>query len=566
MSVFLLGQNKKITLHIVFNDSLSLNAEKLVNYSKFIPVANLKNELLSINKQLFQMAYIEASLDSIIINDSLYKCFYHIGKQYKWTHLKKGNIDEEVLSKIGFREKVFYNKPFNQNQLKKFFERIILHYEKNGYPFASVKLDSISFNDNRIEATLNLSKNTFYKIDSVLVKGNAQISDRYIQNYIKIKPGDIYNEELVSQISNRIKELPFVFEKKPFKVQFTKKETKVLLFLNKKKASKFDGILGVLPDDNTGKIQLTGDVKLNLVNAFKKGEKIDFNWRSLQQQTQDLKFGLSYPFIFNTPFGVDYNLSLYKKDTTFVSINNIIGLRYILKGNNYIKVFYDNFSSRLLSQNGFEFLTVLPSYADVSSNLFGLEIFTEKLDYNLNPRKGFNILISGSAGEKKIKQNIKINPKLYENINLKSNIYNAKLNASFFIPIRLRSTIKIGTQTAFKENENLFENELFRIGGLKTLRGFDEESIFASFYSINTLEYRFILEQNSYIYVFFDGAYYEKKTLENYLSDRPFGFGSGISFQTRAGIFSISYALGKQFNNPILFRSAKVHFGFVNFF
>jgi hemolysin activation/secretion protein len=128
--------------------------------------------------------------------------------------------------------------------------------------------------------------------------------------------------------------------------------------------------------------------------------------------------------------------------------------------------------------------------------------------------------------------------------------------------------INIGNQSAYTFNENTFENELYRIGGLKILRGFDEESIFTSFYAVNSIEYRILLEQNSYWYLFFDGAYYENKNvnLATKITDTPFGFGTGITFQTNSGIFSLNYALGKQFNNPIEFRAAKIHFGFVNYF
>ena len=75
-----------------------------------------------------------------------------------------------------------------------------------------------------------------------------------------------------------------------------------------------------------------------------------------------------------------------------------------------------------------------------------------------------------------------------------------------------------------------------------------------------------ILEQNSYLYVFGDGAWYENNNVSQYVKDTPYGFGAGISFETKAGIFSISYALGKQFNNPIQLRSGKIHFGIVNYF
>ena len=99
-----------------------------------------------------------------------------------------------------------------------------------------------------------------------------------------------------------------------------------------------------------------------------------------------------------------------------------------------------------------------------------------------------------------------------------------------------------------------------------TLRGFDEESINASSYAIGTIEFRYLLEQNSYTYLFIDGGYYENKSIEEYKSDTPFGFGLGISFETKAGIFSLNYALGYQENELAPIRAAKIHFGFVNFF
>ena len=556
---------QKIELQFSFNDTL-IKPSKLINYNEVSSIQNLKSDITSALNQLNQKGFLTATTDSIVVDSSFYHIYLHLGKTYKWTSLTNKNIDEEVLSKLGFRDKLYYNKPFNEKQIQNFFKKVILYYENNGHPFASIKLDSVQIDKNKLSAQLYIEKNKLYKIDSVLIKGNATISHQYIKNYIKIKDGDLYNEESIRKISARIKELPFVVEEKQWKILFTEEKSKILLYLKKKQASKFDGVLGLLPDEETGKLRLTGDVKLNLINSFHNGEKIEFNWRAIQENTQDLKFNVMYPFLANTPLGLDYNFKLYKKDTTFLDVGHKIGVRYILKGNDYFKLFFHNKSSSLLSQAGFSALTVLPSYADVSSQLYGIESYNANLDYLLNPRKGYQIKISGSLGNKKIKKNPQIDETLYENLDLKSTLYNANLEANYYLPISKRSVIKLATKNAYTFNENLFENELLRIGGLLTLRGFDEESIFASFYSIQTLEYRFILEQNSYLYLFFDGAYYENDGIDNFVSDRPFGFGAGMSFETKAGIFSISYALGKQFDNPIKFSAAKIHFGFINFF
>jgi outer membrane protein assembly factor BamA len=550
---------------VSFNDTL-LKAKKLVDFSPFLKQPLLKDELNSIISMLHQKGYLTATLDSLIADSNYYSAHIKLGKTYKWTQLSNKNIDEEILSKLGYRDKLYNNRPFNQKQLTNFFHKVITHYENNGHPFASIKLDSVQVDKNTISAVLSIQKNKLYKIDSVIIKGNATISDQYIKNYIKIKDGDTYNEEAIRKLSTKIQELPFVQEEQKWKILFNEEEAKLLLYLKKKQASRFNGVLGLLPDDETGKLRLTGDVKLNLINSFRSGEKISFNWRAIQENTQDLKFDVFYPFLFNSPFGIDYKFKLYKRDTTFIDVNNRIGIRYMLKGNNYFSVFFQNKASNLLSKSNLELLTVLPSYADISSQLYGVGIYNENLDYILNPKKGYLIDFTGSLGNKRIKKNPEIDELLYEGVNLKSHIYNAELKADLYFPISKRSVIKIASKNGYTFNENLFENELLRIGGFQTLRGFDEESIFASLYTIETLEYRFILEQNSYLFVFADGAYYESETLNNFVADRPLGFGAGMSFETRAGIFSISYAVGKQFDNPILFRSAKIHFGFVNFF
>ena len=120
--------------------------------------------------------------------------------------------------------------------------------------------------------------------------------------------------------------------------------------------------------------------------------------------------------------------------------------------------------------------------------------------------------------------------------------------------------------SAWIYSPDIFTNELFRIGGLKSLRGFDEESIYASSYSMGKIEYRYLIEQNSFLFLFMNAAYVQDQSRGKHIYDTPYGFGTGIDFETKLGIMSVSYALGKQFNNPIYFRNAKIHFGIVNYF
>jgi hemolysin activation/secretion protein len=220
----------------------------------------------------------------------------------------------------------------------------------------------------------------------------------------------------------------------------------------------------------------------------------------------------------------------------------------------------------LLSTEKYQFVEQLPDFADVRTNSYGLVMTFENLNYLYNPVKGWDIAIEIGVGDKLIKKNVSLNPVLYKGLELRSLQFNVSGYVNRFIKVKKRSTVMVGVLGGVINGKNIFENELYRLGGQRTLKGFDDESIFASSFAIGTLEYRFILEENSNLFVFTQGAYYDKNLINSHLYDMPYSFGLGINFQTKPGIFSVSYSLGSQLGNPVLLRSAKIHFGFVNYF
>ena len=377
----------------------------------------------------------------------------------------------------------------------------------------------------------------------------------------------MYDESKISKISNRIRELAFIQEIRPKRVLFTDKNTIIELFLENKKASQFDGILGLLPDENKeGKFKITGEAHIKLQNALHRGEIIELNWKQLPSSSQDLKIRALYPFLLNTPFGLDGYLSIYRKDSTYIDVIKSLGVQYSFSGNNYVKAFAKDKQSDLQSTKGLENATVLPAYADISVLSYGLTFHFENLDYRLNPRRGYTIETTGSIGNRDIRKNQDINPVLYDSLRLRTTSYQAELSIDKYFSLGGRHVINLGGIGGYMYNPEIFSNELFRIGGLRSLRGFDEESIFASSFSIAKIEYRYLLEQNSFLFTFINAAWYENNSRNMFLTDTPFGFGAGIDFETKIGVMSVSYALGKQFDNPILLRNGKIHFGIINYF
>jgi hemolysin activation/secretion protein len=134
-----------------------------------------------------------------------------------------------------------------------------------------------------------------------------------------------------------------------------------------------------------------------------------------------------------------------------------------------------------------------------------------------------------------------------------------------YVSIFPRHVLLLGLLFDFYSSPTIFENELYRFGGLNSLRGFNEEQLFASTKGQLTFEYRFLLDENSNVFLFYDQCFYENSSV-NYYNDHPLGFGGGISFGSKIGVFSITYALGRELANPIDFRSSKIHFGYTAYF
>jgi translocation and assembly module TamA len=539
-----------------------------MNYRKKLPREEVNKEIENILLTLQYKGYLLASADTIYSDSSTVTAVISENGLYKTARLRLGNLDPSLAAHLGISEKLYFNKPFRYKEVARSLEKIIIHYENNGYPFASVSLDSIEIHEQQLSAVIQVKKNKLFKIDSIKVIGSARVNPSFLYRYLSIRPGMAYNEEAMKGLSQKIRQLPFVEEKQGQRVQLTERTNKLILFLDKKNASQFDGIIGLLPDATTRKTVVTGDVKLKLVNGvLRNGETFDLEWRRLQSQTQDFSGRIIYPYLFGTPVGTDYQLKIYRKDTTFIDITHNAGLQYYFHGLNNFKIFYKHRNLNLISSSGLEFITSLPDYADVTTRSYGAGIFLEKLDYRFNPRRGIAVTLNGQTGNRSIRKNSQINEQVYDGLILRSIQFQVDGAIAGYIQLKNNSVLKIGVQGASVfGNSTLFKNEVFRIGGLKTLRGFDEESIFASTYIIPTLEYRFLFSRNSHLLLFAEGAWYEDRSNRQYIKDMPVSAGAGVNFETKAGILSLNYALGNQFGNGFDLRNGKIHFGLTALF
>ncbi|MBL7964435.1 MAG: hypothetical protein JNM31_11410 [Flavobacteriales bacterium] len=516
-------------------------------------------ELRTAVADLQRVGHLEAACDSCHTTAGTVTCHFHVGPVYRWARLSPAGVPPEIASAARIKERFFTDRPISPLALSRLFESLLKQCEDNGHPFAMVQLKDLRQEDEGLYGTVHLDRGPFVRIDSLVIKGDARLNMRYLQAQVGVRPGDPYNESIIRQVAPRLKELPYVQQRQPPYVLFTEDKARLYVFIDARRASSINGIIGFQPDPASGRIRVTGDIDLRLRNALRGGEAIDLNWRSLADQTQDLKLRVDLPYLFRTPFGIDAALTLFKRDTTFLDVNTRFGIQYRFGRNDRVLAFVNNRSSDRLGNS----FTPQPGLADVKVISYGISIQRERFDYRFNPRRGLGIWAELSVGNKKVGMGTVTDPSPATSA---GDQILGELNVIKHVPLGQRATLRLVGKGATLVNDQLFTNELFRIGGIKSFRGVDEASIYASSYAIGTVEWRWLYEENANFFVFVDQGYWVDASRSEPLEDGPTGFGVGTNFETKAGIFSLTYALGQQFNNPVELRAAKVHFGFTSLF
>jgi len=445
---------------------------------------------------------------------------------------------------------------FSPDELSAFLVDKLSVFSNQGFPFVNVSLDSIEIENLKIRAVIKLNKGRYFTLRKIHIRGDSSISNSTIHGIIDYSIDEVYSEEKIGAIDQKIKQTSFISTIKPSEIMYTNDGFELFLYLKSTKVSYLRGALGLQPNPISQRMALTGELNLKLENALKKGELFKFNWRSIKPQTQRMKLNLNYPYLFQSPFGIESNLLLYKRDSTFLDLNTELNVSYSLKNGFRIRAHYRFMSSSILSggSSSLEFSN-LNSYR---TNAYGLSIERQALDNIVNPSKGRILNAKLYVGQRILSGDSTAAAE-------KNTTYLGNILYREYVSIFPRHVLLFGLLFDFYTSPTIFENELFRFGGLNTLRGFNEEQLFASTKGQLTFEYRFLLDENSNVFLFYDQCFYENTSV-SYKNDHPLGFGGGISFGSKIGIFSITYALGREQANPIDFRSSKIHFGYTAYF
>ncbi|WP_420316896.1 hypothetical protein [Ekhidna sp.] len=477
-----------------------------------------------------------SGVDSVLVTNDWHKIYLH-----------KGNKFNASIQNVKGRKL--------HSQLK----RELKNYTNNGYPFASLEIDSLNLTEDLLTGRLLIASGPEITYDSAFFFNPLKTNHSYIYQSLDITPGDSFSEKSYRGINKKIKRSSFLSLKSSPDLSFHRGKAKLYLDIEEKASNTFHGVIG-LQQSGAGNTSFVGNLNLDIQNLFRSGKKFKFAWERFSEASQELDVRYKHPFIFGSKISPSGRLIILKQDTTFLTRTAGIGLNTYIAPGVELSFEVEQTDGTLLSTD----IKVIgqSGLADYRRTAYQVAFFNGDRSSLETYSQGFIWSLSAAAGRKTIERNVSIPDNYYDTIQSNTDFYRFENHAAYQLKVLKRQTVFHSIKGGLLSNKELLKNELYRIGGLTTLRGFNEKSIFAESYFLSRLELRSFFEDSSYAFLFYDQLLFNRTSF----SDNPLGLGLGFTLGSSSGQFTFAFAIGKSKAQPITFSNMKAHFGYITRF
>lgn len=500
--------------HLAIIDSLSTNKK----YTNFKNLNESNDSLFAKLHKLGFMNMLSGSLKKI--NDTTYTQKISLGDKYRVIELIAGSNDRVIDSLIEItlsrkRDKN-YTTPL---ELETKITALHGYLVNKGFAFTKIKTDLVSLKkQDTIELKLTVETRDIRYINNIQIKGYENFPSRYIEPIIKRKY--IVSDQNIDKIKDRFKKMPFVEITKEPELLFKQDSTILYMYINKKSNNILDGLIGFNNNDG-GNLEINGYLDLQLNNNLNNGEQLHLIYRGDDKDQTQLDLTIELPYLFKSKIGLSAGLNILRRDSTYQNSRLRSGLFYSFNPQTRTGFSYSSTrsSTSAITETNNAFNT-----QGVIMNLHH-EIYATDALFIYNERAHIEIGTSVRNIEGQKTNQLSINAQLEKNIALGP-------KHSFHVEGKL----------LLLDSDNILFNELYQVGGINSIRGFNQNSIDTSFFTALNTEYRYKISRGIYLHSILDYAIFEDFTSSQ--TENIYGIGVGTAILTQSGILRISVANG----------------------
>lgn len=484
--------------------------------AKHINAKSILDEVQRCSEHLLQIGYLETEVtNSIKLNDTLFQFTLKLGSQTKWINIYSDTtfpylaLDKDTVS-------------IRIEQTHLFLEQKLAQLELKGFSLATLRLVDFKKENHKLFANLKIETNKKRTLDEIVINGNLKFPNGHKKNMERLYRNKTFNKSNLNKIYKDFNNFRFVNQTRDPEILFTQDSTKVYVYLEKAKANRFDGYIGFANNEEEN-LEFTGYLDLSLIDILNTGEEFNLYWKSDDNKQVTFNAGIEIPYLFNSPLAMKTSLNIFKQDSTFQNTKTAIDLGYYFTHNKKLFLGYQSTESSDI-QNSNNLLI-----SDFESNFLTSTFeFKNYIDDVLFPEKTKFTLKSGTG--KRISK-LETNQQTFFELNISHNLY-----------LNKRNIIHLKSQNFYLSSSSFITNELYRAGGIQSIRGFNENSLQANTFTSIITEFRHLLSSNLYVHTVLDYGYYEDRTSSSATNLLGIGFGFGIL--SKNGILNLIYANG----------------------
>lgn len=510
---------------------------------KHIEIKNILETQKKFNENLLKIGYLENELlQTKKNNDSSFTFRYRLGNLTRNIEIKTDSLSNEVKDILNLTTSEIILLSNTEN----FINEKLNILEKKGFAQSKIQLRNFTKTNNQLQADLIIELNKIRKINQLVFQGYSQFPEGIKKVFLRKYNTKPFNKDVIKKIHSDFNALPFISQIKYPEVLLTTDSTKVYLYLEKRKNNTFDGFLGFGNKETTQKLQFNGYLDLNLYNNLNSGERFNLYWKNDGNKQSTFNVNLDLAYIFKSPMALKSNLRIFKQDTIFQNSSFDFDLGYMINYNTKVFIGYkDNVSEAIQKISS-------STIKDLKST-FITSIFEHKkvsFDDSLFPDK-FTVFTKFGMGNRTTSA-------------IKTNQFFAQIQLQKLLELNKKNVIHIKTDTYFLQSNDYFTNELYRFGGIQSIRGFNENSLQGNVFTGLFAEYRYVASPNLYFYSITDFGYYQDKA--NNTKDQLYGLGFGFGLLSNGGLFNLVYANGNTGNQTIKLSNSIVQISFKTYF
>lgn len=509
-----------------------------IGYLRTFPNAkSLADEVSLLSSKLEQSGFLSAwIMENTKENDSTFAYRFALGKRTKNLYIYIGKNPEAKALIFGPGKDTV---SIAIHQTETYLNNLLQTLEKKGYSLSKLQLVNFRKIGDSLIADLSIDTGKPRVVNDIVFNGYEKFPEGHKRNIRRLYKNKTFNQQTLRDLHNDINKFRFVNQTKYPEILFTTDTTKVYVYIEKAKPSRFDGLIGFANDEENSKIVFSGYLDLLLVNFVNTGEEFSLYWKSDGKEQRTFNVGIELPYIFKSRFGVKAALNIFKQDSTFQNTKTAIDIGYYFNYNTRLYLGYQaTESSDIQNQNNFSINDYKNKFATLN-----LDFVDFKIDDFLFPEK---TRIYAKAGIGSRDSNLQQNGQFFAELNARHNFYLSEKNI-----------VNVRSQNYYLSSDHYIVNELYRFGGINSIRGFNENSLQANFVSSILTEYRYVLAPNLYVHSIIDYGYFTDETSN--LRDSLLGLGFGFGLQTRTGLLNLVYANGSTGDQAIKLSNSIVH-------